>query len=70
MAINEEAYLLDCWERVVCPYCRKPFLETARVGSGQKKKGGFCSLDCYTKYYELDIRERHKRFVDSSGTDR
>jgi hypothetical protein len=64
MAVSEESYLLDCWERVICPYCRKPFLETARVGSGRKKEGGFCSLDCYTKYYELDIRERFRRFVD------
>ena len=66
MAVNEEAYLLDCWKRVVCPYCRKPFLETACVGSGEKKKGGFCSLDCYTKYYEFDIRERLRRFVNKS----
>ena len=66
MANSEEAYLLDCWKRVVCPYCRKPFLETARVGSGEKKKGGFCSLDCYTKYYEFDIRERLRRFVNQS----
>ena len=66
MANSEEAYLLDCWKRVVCPYCRKPFLETARVGSGEKKKGGFCSLDCYTKYYEFDIRERLRRFVNKS----
>ena len=67
MANSEEACLLDCWKRVVCPYCRKPFLETARVGSGEKKKGGFCSLDCYAKYYELEIRERLRRFVDQSG---
>lgn len=67
MAIDEEAYLLDCWKRVVCPHCRKPFLETARVGSGLKKKGGCCSLDCYTKYCEIDIRERLRRFVDPFG---
>ena len=70
MAVNEEAYLLDCWKRVVCPYWRKPFPETARVGSGQKKKGGFCGLDCDTKYYEFELRERLRRFVDPSGIDR
>ena len=70
MAITEEACLLDCWKRVVCPCCRKPFPEAARVGSGQKKKGGFCSLDCYTKYYELDLRERHRRFVDPNDAQR
>ena len=26
-------------------------------------------LDCYTKYYEPDIRERLRRFVDPSGAD-
>ena len=67
MAVNEEAYLLDCWKRVVCPYCRRTFPEAPRVGSGQKKKGGFCGLDCYTKYYELELRERFRRFVDPSG---
>ncbi len=70
MAVSEEAYLLDCWNRVVCPYCGKRFPETERVGSGQKKKGGFCSLDCYANYYELDIRERFRRFVDPSGAER
>ena len=70
MPVNEESYLLDCWERVICPYCRKSFPETERVGSGQKKKGGFCSLDCYTNYYELDIRERLRRFADPSGANR
>ena len=69
MAVNEESYLLDCWQRVICPHGRKPFPETARIGSGRKKKGGFCSLDCYTKYYEFDIRERLRRFVEPSDTD-
>jgi hypothetical protein len=36
--------------------------------TGPKDKGGFCSLECYGKYYELDIRERAGRFVGSGGT--
>lgn len=68
MADDAESWLLDCWQRVVRSHCRKPFLEAARVGSGQMKKSGFCSLDCYTKYYEFDFRERLRRFVDPSGT--
>ena len=66
VASTEESYLLDCSEQVVCPYCHKEFPETARVGSGQKRMGGFCSLDCYARYYELDIRDRLKRFVDAN----
>jgi len=60
LAITEEAFLSDCWERGVCPFCRKVFPPTERIGSGQKARGGFCSLTCYTKYYELDIVERQK----------
>jgi hypothetical protein len=70
MAMTEELYLLDCWERGICPYCRNTYPASARVGSGQKKKGGFCSLGCYTKYYELDIRERHRRIIESGGTNK
>jgi hypothetical protein len=60
MAISEETFLLDCWDRVICPYCRTTFPPTQRVGSGKKQEGGFCSLGCYAKYYELTLAERHQ----------
>jgi hypothetical protein len=63
LAITEESFLLDCWERGVCPFCGKAFPPTERVGSGQKAKGGFCSLTCYTKYYEMDIVERQNKII-------
>jgi hypothetical protein len=38
------------------------------MGTGDKKKGGFCSLECYAKYYELDIRERLREFGGAVNT--
>jgi hypothetical protein len=61
VAVSEASYLLDCWRRTICAYCGQRYLATQRVGSGQKSKGGFCSLDCYTKYYQLEIVERLRR---------
>jgi hypothetical protein len=55
MADSERSYLLDCWDEGICPYCRKSFPPQNRVGTGSKEKGGFCSLDCYTRSYELEI---------------
>jgi len=70
LAITEERYSLDCWDKGLCPYCGKLFPETRRVGSGQKKKAGFCSLEGYAEYYKLDIRERLRRFVGSGATEK
>lgn len=55
---SEEEYLLELWERNVCPYCGKTIPERSRVGTGDKRCGGFCSLDCLTKYYEFELLER------------
>jgi hypothetical protein len=35
-----------------------------RVGSGRKSEGGFCSLDCYTSFYQLELAERARRLVE------
>ena len=62
----EEIYLLEYWERGVCPYCANAIPEGKRVGTGAKSEGGFCSLDCYARYCELELRERHKRSLDAA----
>jgi hypothetical protein len=49
---SEESYLRNCWSQNVCPYCRRGFPPTSRVG-GSPKKGGFCSVKCYGDYYAL-----------------
>jgi len=61
MALSESVYLLNLWEKNVCPFCKKQYDARGRVGSGRKRDGGFCSLACYTGYYELDLRERARR---------
>lgn len=64
MAVPESKYLLDLLRAKVCPWCGKNIPEGTRVGSGRKSEGGFCSLDCYTKYYALELQERAKRVSD------
>jgi hypothetical protein len=58
MAISEAAYLKMLWERNVCPYCLNVFASGERVGSGRKSDGGFCSLDCFSKYHALAFAEK------------
>jgi len=61
---SEEEYLLDLWEDNTCPYCGNDIPEGKRVGSGQKRKGGFCSLDCYARYYELELARRARHLSE------
>ncbi len=70
MAKSEEVdYLLALWAKSICPYCGKQIPEGQRVGSGKKSEGGFCSLTCYAKFYELELSEKVKLLrVRSAGT--
>jgi predicted nucleic acid-binding Zn ribbon protein len=61
MEKSEREHLLELWEKNICPYCGKAIPEGKRVGSGRKAEGGFCSLDCYTRYYEYELVERARR---------
>jgi hypothetical protein len=70
MARSESDYLLDLWNRNTCPFCKITFDERKRVGSGRKRDGGFCSLLCYTRYYELELRERARRIQKDSTQER
>jgi hypothetical protein len=58
MASSEAAHLEILWKRNVCPYCSGIILEGKRVGSGRKSDGGFCSLDCFSKYHVLELAEK------------
>ena len=35
-----------------------------RAGSGRKSEGGFCSLDCYASFYQLELAERARRVAE------
>ncbi len=61
MGQSEEKYLLELWEKNICPNCRQTIPEGARVGSGKKSEGGFCSLNCYGTYRLAELTERHKK---------
>jgi hypothetical protein len=56
-----ESSLLELWDLNICPNCGKTIPQGTRVGSGRKSEGGFCSLDCYTSFYQLQLTERARR---------
>lgn len=58
MVVSEAQHLLELWALNVCPWCGKTVTDATRVGSGRKSEGGFCSLDCYVKYYAAEIKDR------------
>jgi len=61
MAESEQSYLLELWDNNICPNCGKSIPEGKHVGSGKKREGGFCSLDCYADYRSADLIERHRK---------
>ncbi len=66
MSDSAEAYLLELWEKNICPNCTLHIPSGQRVGSGQKSKGGFCSLDCYASFYEQELTERARRISEAA----
>ena len=64
MAVSETKYLLELWSMNVCPWCEKALQPNTRVGSGRKSEGGFCSLDCYAKYYSVELNERARKISE------
>lgn len=63
MAESEQSYLLELWDKNVCPNCGTKIPEGRRVGSGKKSEGGFCSLGCYGEYYKAELTERNKKVI-------
>src|SRR5260370_1178594 len=64
MAQSEEKYLLELWDKDVCPNCGKDIPEGTRVGSGKKREGGFCTLDCYTDITDWSWPSELQRISD------
>jgi hypothetical protein len=67
MAENEEVYLRQCLEQNTCPACQQPITE--KFGSGQVKDGVFCSLDCYAKWHQAMLKQRHEDRVKKDRSD-
>jgi hypothetical protein len=61
---SEEEYLLELWERNICPYCGKSIPEGTRVGRGKKRLGGFCSLGCVAQYNEFEFTQRAQHLAE------
>jgi len=70
MAVSEAEHPLALWEQNICPYCGKLIPEGTRVGSGRKSDGGFCSLDCYARYYQMELQERARKLAKIAGEKR
>jgi hypothetical protein len=64
MGVSETEHLLHLLKKGICPWCGKNIPEGARVGTGRKGEGGFCSLRCYGNYHALELRERARRVSD------
>jgi hypothetical protein len=65
MAQSGEQYQFELWAKNICPSCGKQIPAGQRVGSGQKSKGGFCSLDCYASFYQYELKERARRISEA-----
>jgi hypothetical protein len=61
MTDSESFYLLELWDKHMCPTCGKTIPEGKYIGSAKKSEGGFCSLGCYAEYYRMEIVERAKK---------
>ena len=59
-----QASLFELWDQNICLNCGKTIPRGTRVGSGRKSEGGFCSLDCYTIFYQLELAERARRLAE------
>jgi hypothetical protein len=44
MADTDENYILDAWEKRICPTCGAIIADERAYGSGRIKDGRFCSL--------------------------
>jgi hypothetical protein len=56
-----ESFLTEMRNRRLCPQCRKFIPSGSGVGTGRIKDGLFCCLDCYAKFYYLELQERASR---------
>ena len=58
MAPSEGAYLKLMSELNLSPQRHVPMETGKGVGSGEKSRGLFCSLACYSKYHAMEYIEK------------
>ena len=67
MAKSAQAQLLKLMEAGICPECGQLVPDNNRIDSARKIDRGFCGLDCYTAYYEIELAERLRPAARRSG---
>ncbi|MDZ7827910.1 MAG: hypothetical protein U5K33_00010 [Halofilum sp. (in: g-proteobacteria)] len=60
MAESDTERLVRLYKEGICPYCARNIPKDEGVGSGKTSDGRFCSLECYTRYHEHELIERHQ----------
>lgn len=58
MRKTERHLLLELDGREVCPFCGHHVNPEARIGSGSRSSGVFCSLSCVASYSVLELTDR------------
>lgn len=66
-SFDESGYLAQMWRRNQCPNCGRLIPAGQRIGSGKKSEGGFCSLSCYTEYYQTEIAARARKAASNAA---
>jgi hypothetical protein len=64
---SEQTPLLKLMEAGICPECGQLVPENNRIDSARKLNRGFCGMDCYTAYYEIELAESLRPAVRRSG---
>ncbi|MCH8091929.1 MAG: hypothetical protein IIC57_06250 [Proteobacteria bacterium] len=67
MAKSEQSPLLKLMEAGICPECGQIVPENNRIDSAGKVNSGFCGLDCYTVYHEIELAKRLRPAARRSG---
>jgi hypothetical protein len=66
MAESIERISFSCGIGIFAQTAACQFRKDVGVGSGQKSKGGFCSLDCYAAFYQHELAERARRISQAA----
>ena len=67
VATSEQSPLRKLMEAGICPECGQLVPEKNRIDSARKIDSGFCGLDCYTTYHEIELAETLRPAVRRSG---
>ncbi len=67
VAKSEQTPLLKLMEAGICLECGQLVPDDNRIDSAGRIDSGFCGLDCYTAYYNIELAERLRPAARRSG---